>query len=516
MSFRPHTAEEGLLSWIERWAPPDAELWTRWRRTLSPSQRCEVLLSLQAALSGMSAFRHVENHAPVEAGPDFRGALIAMRATSAWALTLAEALGEKSTVPGGLETVRPTLDEPNASLRTLQLSLADTLREINRILEGRRVDAEHFQSTSDLFIRDLRRNDFFRPPDPLEFSNVEELIGGDHFPASLDSFASDAAKTTTIVAFLTLLRNHRFLGIADRQIGSDDGLGRAHVIVAGVRRELHVLVRFLLVQGIEALADELETRLLSLDADHIADARRDITHVSDELTELREAVESLAIDVHRTLRASLDEPLPALETGRSLALPAERMRNGIRELRGSIKQAAKELRHLVGPTPSPTGTRQSQRVKRDLRQEVWAFRFILRAFLAKASAAPARADRWHDAENLVFVGDFVRHFRAFGPRLAKATDYPRRGALIGSVSALGRRDAVDAEALHLAARECASFLGHLDDAMDEAPESLLAPFDKQKAAAELRGYLAAARDRAAAERAPAGAFGSARSRIQAG
>jgi len=61
--------------------------------------------------------------------------------------------------------------------------------------------------------------------------------------------------------------------------------------------------------------------------------------------------------------------------------------------------------------------------------------------------------------------------------------------------------------LDLAIEECARFLEHLDEAMAEIPDSLLAPFDKNKAAAELRGYLLAARDRNAGDRAAAAAFG---------
>ncbi|MBW1757520.1 MAG: hypothetical protein JRJ80_15275, partial [Deltaproteobacteria bacterium] len=51
------------------------------------------------------------------------------------------------------------------------------------------------------------------------------------------------------------------------------------------------------------------------------------------------------------------------------------------------------------------------------------------------------------------------------------------------------------------------FLEHLDKALAELPQSLLAPFDKNKAAAGLRGYLSAAKDRTAADRVAAGAFG---------
>jgi hypothetical protein len=57
-------------------------------------------------------------------------------------------------------------------------------------------------------------------------------------------------------------------------------------------------------------------------------------------------------------------------------------------------------------------------------------------------------------------------------------------------------------------QECALFLEHLDEALADVRPSLLAPFDKDRAASELRGYLSAARDRATEDRIAAGAFGS--------
>ncbi len=309
---------------------------------------------------------------------------------------------------------------------------------------------------------------------------------------------------TTIVALLTLLRDHRFLGIADRQIREDDGLYQAHTVVAAVRRELRTLTRFLLVHGVETFADELEARLLSLDAHHITGARAEITKASNELKELRESVETLAMEIYAKVRTALDDALPELHLERGLALPAERLRNGIREVRLTVKDAAKELRGFGRPVRTePT----SERVHKSMRQDIWAFRFILRAFVAKASVASVDADYWNGAGSLGFVSEFVRHYRVFGPRLTRTTDYPRGGPLTRAVGALSQHETVDAATLSLATHECILFLEHLDQAFADAPHSLLAPFDKDRAAAELRGYLYAAKDHSTADRAAAGAFG---------
>ena len=136
-------------------------------------------------------------------------------------------------------------------------------------------------------------------------------------------------------------------------------------------------------------------------------------------------------------------------------------------------------------------------------QDIWAFRFILRAFLAKTSATPTG-----DTEQLAFASEFARHFRAFGLRLSKGTEYERRGPLMTAVSGLSRRDALDADKLAFAYRECDRFLDHLDRALERELASEDASFDKGEAAGALRGYLAEARSRAPGSRAPTGAFGS--------
>jgi hypothetical protein len=500
MISHPDAAKEGLLASAERWAPGDAELWTEWRESLTAEQRADALLPLQAALSGLVAFRHLENHPLRTPVTDFRPHLHSVRVAYAWALELVVRLQAEDAPAQPLQSIAKPLSEPEFSLHALEHSLTDALRVSERLLELPLVDAGTFQASCDLFLRDLARNAFFHPPEPLEFSNVTELVRPESLTPQLESWKSEAAKMTTMIAFLTLLRDHRFLGIADRQIREDDGLYRAHIVVAAVRRELRTLTRFLLVQGVETFADELEARLLSLDARHITGARTEITKVSNELKELRESVEELAMGIHAKVRSALDDALPDLDPEGAHSLPAERMRNGIREVRATARGAAKQLRSLGRPIRAE---RKSDRVRKNSHQDMWAFRFILRAFLAKASVASVGADSWSDRGSLEFVREFVRHYRVFGPRLTRATDYHRSGPLTQAVSALSYHEAIDTLKLDTATHECVLFLEHLDEALADVPQSLLAPFYKTRAAADLRGYLAAAKDRNDDERAHA-------------
>lgn len=463
MSSRSNAASEGLLSSTERWAPADAELWGRWRDSLSKELRSEALLPLQAVLSGLVAFRDLENQAPSAPAGDFHRHIHAVRVGYDWALQLIARLrnGEaQRSWPGGARS-----SEPGASLQALKRSLTDALRVNEQLLDLPYVDETTFHVSCDLFLRELRLNSFFQPPEPLEFSNAGELMRLEGSGSDLEFWESDSRATAAMISFLTLLRDHRFLGIADRQLQQYEGVYCAHIIAAVVRKELRTLSHFLLVQGVETIGDELGARLLS--------------------------VEALATGIHAKSCSALDYPLPELDADGGHALAAQRMRQGIRELRDTVKDAAKQLRGIARPAESGRAERRSERVQRNLHQDIWAFRFILQAFIAKASVASLSPSSAGNGKGLAFTGEFLRHFRLLGLRLSRGTEYARSGALTRAVSALKEIDTIDDAKLDRAMDECMLFHEHLDTALGEGAQSPIEDFDKTRAAEELRGYLSA-------------------------
>lgn len=501
-----HTAEECLLRQVERWTPEEAELWDRWRSSLTAEQRADVL-PLQASLTGLVALRRREAEMLGETDEDFRPQLRTVVAGHRWALELVAHLRDGRVDELGAYPRPDASGSPESSLLSLERSITDALRVSERLLSLPTVDAVSFAASADLFLRDLEHNRYFHPPEPLEFSNVSDLVSAQSVAPELAAWQSESAKTTLLVSFLTLLRTHRFLGIADRQILLGEDLHRAHIVIAAVRRELEVWTRFVLVQGVETFADELEARLLSVDADYIHESRAEISGASRELQGLREMVEAAAAGVHAKACDALDHPLSEAEAVGSQSLVAERMRNGIGDVRAALKEAARLLHRIGNPSQIERAKRVSEQVPKDLHQDIWGFRFILRAFIAKASVAATAADDWLDLEALEFVPEFVRHFRLFGPRLIRATDYADREALIGAMSLLSRHETIDARALGAAMRECEAFAEHLDAMLERMPRSPLTPFDKHAAANGLRSYLTAAKHRQATERAAAAAFG---------
>ncbi|MFW2390668.1 MAG: hypothetical protein ACN4G0_20205 [Polyangiales bacterium] len=424
-------ALEGLLSSAERWTPGDAELWRRWRGTLSEEQRSGLLLPLQALLSGLVAYRKVENHSALVSQSDYRSSLRAVHAGYDRAIDLvARLLRNDARLP----SPGTGSGDPYSSLLALDRSLRDAFRVSGRLLDLPSVDSGAFEASTDFFLRELERNAFFSPAEPLQFLNVDELVGPDVLAKDLDFWKSGAAK---MVAFLTLLRANRFLGIADRELGrelgANDGAQPSEVIVAGVQRELGALKLFLSLQGL----DQVQAGLEDVDLRAVDDAR------------------------------------------------------------AQLKEAAKSLRS--GTEAQPT-ERRSQRVPKSVDQDIWAFRFILRAFIAKASALPP------EGEDRDFAQEFARHFRAFGPKLMRATGYPYARPLTTAVSSLNRRALADKPLIDIAAMECERFAEHLDAAL-ETPARKRNRFDKGQAAEQLRRYLETARLHSADRRAAAAAFG---------
>jgi hypothetical protein len=179
----------------------------------------------------------------------------------------------------------------------------------------------------------------------------------------------------------------------------------------------------------------------------------------------------------------------------------DRMRAALLELRSTLKSAAKRLRGFGDPpvrddeavAEDDAPQRQSERVPVDIAPDVWAFRLIVRAFVAKATAALLDGSESIDPSKLSFVSEFVGHFRVFGPKLTKGTAYSDPGPLIRAVSALSEIDGIDEERLSEAIAECEPFEEHLAFFLAERSDSIDVSFDKQKAAEELRGYLEVAK-----------------------
>ncbi|MEM7138218.1 MAG: hypothetical protein AAF500_16680 [Myxococcota bacterium] len=527
MKFRPHPEQEvpthglsrgvespeppvTLLSWAERWAPDEAAAWARWRDTLSSAQRTEALLPLQAALTGLVAYRQLENHPLSATLTDFRPHLHTVCVTFDWALALVAELRPNLQPDHGTHD-DSTRSAPGEALDTLERTLTDGGRVGRRLLELAVVDAGAFQASCDLFLRDLDRNPFFRPPAPLEFANVRELVHAESLTPALENWKTGAAKMATTVAFLTLVRAHRFLGIAEHQLDHPEGLYRAQVVIAAVRRELRAFTRFLMVQGIETLANEFEHRLVSLDAHHVTGTYRKIRETSDELDRMRESAEALAIGVHAKARTVLDLPICDLDEAHDSAMAKARMRAGIVEVRAATKSAAKRLRQITKPAPDePEGGQRVDRLFRD----VWAFRFVVRAFVAKAYAAL-------DAATLegteAFAREFAKHYRAFAGRLLPGTEYGRRGPLSSAIGRLSQEAAFDAGDLRVAVRESEIFLAHLDAVFEELEDERDGdPFDKEAAAADLRAYLSASGGPRVSGKFVLGVFGAGRGREEAG
>jgi hypothetical protein len=120
------------------------------------------------------------------------------------------------------------------------------------------------------------------------------------------------------------------------------------------------------------------------------------------------------------------------------------------------------------------------------------FAQILRAFVAKASAAQTAADRWAGFTSFRFVREFVGYFRNMGYQLLRFSDYERFDGFLSMIEELTDTDILDPSRLERAVRECEEFHAYLTETFDRIgrrEELAGVPFDRKEAAETLTLYL---------------------------
>ena len=295
----------------------------RWRESLTAEQRSDALLPLQALLSGLVAFRDWENQARPGLGIDFHPHLHAVRTGYDWGLRLVAATAKQRGSAVGARW--------RASWRA-GVFVARARAFASRCASGRRsvcwsfrVSMQAtFQEACDLFLRELERNPFFQPPEPLEFSNAAELLQPEGLTPQLESWESESARTATMIAFLALLRDHRFLGIADGQLREPDGIFRSHLVDCGS-----------------------PTRASSAEPFSLGAGRGNICRTSSKPGCYRWKRSRRAFTRNPGLCSTT--PCPSRLSSADDALAAERMHQGIVELRHTVRDAAKKLHALGRP-----------------------------------------------------------------------------------------------------------------------------------------------------------------------
>lgn len=492
-----------------------------WYAALPWDRKEETLFELEMLLKSFACFGNPRNHAgPPRKTPavahDFRDELRIVRDALTEAISqIRQLLGPKDRAyvfTRYLETVLPedkdrsrlvrdqlSQDTPDESLFVLRNAFGSFVEIADGLLRLGRIPHRTYFAFLGTITREIGRSAYFNPLVSLEFRPELDRIRHAEVLEILHAVPNDAAHRIAALSYLTLFRALRYLSLVEGYASTPETVRRSYTILAVLRSDVRALQRFLTTRAGEVLATGFERELFRVGASGIVSSFDALTDEAGALIALRGTLSSLGHGLRLDVRRVLERELPAPDAGTTDEELAARVMAATTQLRATFQHAIASLSRELAPTAAApmlalddaSRAATSERLRRD----VWMFSQVLRAFLAKADAAKADADRWESFASFQFVREFLTHFRAIGYQLVRHSDYAHLDRFLGELEALRDVDLLEPGRLSLAVQECARFHEYLDTLFEKISlryELASVPFDKRAAAETMRLYLGAA------------------------
>lgn len=493
-----------------------------WIGTLSADRR-DLLFELEVLLKGAACFANPRNHpgrprrVPVVA-QDFRQPLVLLTKGFKRTSQLARfCLGERDKAfvfHRYLETLLPedaarsrlmredtSQDTPEGSLFVLRRGFSNLAEVSDGLLRLPRVPFRLFYATASLAQREVSQNAFFNPLSALEFRPEFDRIQSPEVVEIIEHVPGEHAQRLVSLTFLSLFRMLRYLKLLDAMAPDlSDPLGfsagRAYLVLAVLRSDARALASYLRRKSGEQLADSFERDLLRTPASQIDARYEELLASGHRLIDARGAFECVSANLRLELRRAFEHDLLSPEDGTGSTELRNHVLACVSNLRPALQNVVLFLGKSLGTTLEEGAVFDDLSAKRQiserLRQHVWMFAQIVRAFSAKAQHARGTGDGWSTVTSFQFVREFLAYFRAMGYPLLRASDYPRFAAFLSAMNELQDTDLLDPDKLDRAMTECDvfhEFLTELVDRIGHREELRGLEFDKRAAAMALRLYL---------------------------
>jgi hypothetical protein len=479
-----------------------------WFAGLAFEGKEDTLFELEMLLKGVVAWGDARNH-PIARDRvplrqrDFVSHLAASWAALRRALALVARLDTvhrrspllRSLLPSAeAPCVELTGETPEQALCRLDRGLRSVVTVFEGLSRGGHVSYRTFLAATLLVQREVAYNPCFNPLFTLEFRPEFDRV---RVPEVLDAILSvenEAAHRFVALACLGTLRLLRLAGLMRATCKETDGVQRVWPLAAALRADARALAVALQHRAAPLLAETLERDLMRLPAAEMRANFDVVARECDRLRRLQAVLTSMAMALRAESRRLVQASLPPCEAGVSsegaaaAALAAERFAEALqallvrllRVLRGGV-----DAEHVFGD--------RSARVKvaARLREDVWMFHVITRAFLWQA-AATTGGDTWRDGPDLAFARDYLEYFRSMGFAVALETEYPHSHRLAVLLMALRDADWVDKRHLSHIVMEVEQFAAHLRrvlEVLGQGEELRGVPFDRVHATETLRMHL---------------------------
>jgi hypothetical protein len=390
-------------------------------------------------------------------------------------------------------------DTPEAALMVLRSSFGGYLELAEGLLRLTRIPHRLHNALQSTVTREVGRNAFFNPLVALEFRPEFDRIRAPEVLEALHAIESEATHRMVSLTMLTLFRALRYVSLVERYAAEPATARRSYLILAVLRSDVRALTRFLFRQAAGIMADGLERELMDASASDIRMRHDAWTRRAGALLSLRRTLETIANTLRIEVRKTFERELPSPADAPADELLGPMLIHACATLRATLHHAVLNLCVELSPgralpeLGSDEVGRRAASVR--LRRDVWMFKQVLRAFLAKADASGGGLDHWGSAASFMYVREFLNHFRAIGYQLVRRSDYERMDHFISAIDSLRDADLLDEQQMRAAVDECRAFfeyLGRLLAQISRREELRNTPFDKQAAVDTLRVYLGAA------------------------
>ncbi|MCC7538072.1 MAG: hypothetical protein IT379_17735 [Deltaproteobacteria bacterium] len=489
-----------------------------WFAALGWEHKDDTLFELEMLLKGLVCFGNIQNHpGPASRTPavahDFHEELRIAREALDRAVTLLRSLlGNRDrayTFQRYLETVLPedgartrlvrdtlTQDTPEEALFVLRNAFGAVLEIIDGLSRLGRIPHRLFGAVMATLTREVGRNTYFNPLQPLEFRPEFDRIRSVEVLETIQRVRMDAAHRTVALTFLALFRMLRYITLIEAIAAKPGQARRAYVLLAVLRSDVRALVGHLRSRVGDVLANGLERELMKVPAAELPARFSAIAEEIGWLRDLRTSLVAVGSHLRVEIRKAFEQDLPPPDAGVRGEDLGPVLVVVTAELRNAIHQSIRTLCFAVdrdATLPALADEAAERRASSErIRRDVWMFIQVLRAFLTKAHAAVGGVDHWGGTHSLLFVKDFASYFQQIGYQLMRTADYPRYDAFVGAVHRVRDVDLLDPERLNAVVSECAAFLQFLEalhEAIGRRSDLAGTEFDRRAAAERLRLYL---------------------------
>jgi hypothetical protein len=490
----------------------------QWLARLPDARRDETLFELEVLLKGLACFANPRNHpgAPKRAAivsQDYREALVLARDGMKRVVALCRLLlGEQERAfvfqrylemllpddSARTRLVRGTMrqDTPEESLFLLRHALTNQLEVTGGVTRLQRVPFRLFYATLSVAHREISQSAFFIPLAALEFRPEFDRITNPRLLELMHQVPGEQARRLVALTFLSLFRMLRYVALLEVAAREPRPAGVVYLILSVLRSDARALTGYLQKHAGEQLADSYERELFKIPASQIGGKFDDLMAEAHRLLSIKATLSGIAANVRLELRRTFEHDVPPADG----TATSESLRAAISTIHGNLRPALQNavlvLGKALGARLDEHGVFDDEAARRSLstrlRRDVWMFAQIVRAFGAKARAAPSREDRWSGPSSLQFVREFLTYFGAMGYPLLRAADYPRFDTFLAALTALEETDLLDPERLARATAEAEqfhTFLSQLFEQIGQREELQGVPFDRRGAAEALKLYL---------------------------